>query len=246
MRTGCFSKDSRIKSRSAAISLTGRLGFHSRRPSKPPSRNVEDDRGEPPGSTALAARRARYPRPEQMARKMLRIVEIRGVHAAGNGPSSDRKCWQRLELGIHGLNRWTVKCLEMSKNAEFKQTKRPERGQMCWQRLERNRSPSPTPAGGPVAKLEITEAEWATHSLGPGNVVGPQRPIIMWHSPPATRYTRLRVRRLGIGSAWHALHATKCYVFRLFRDFGKLGFRCKFLLNRWLWLVISRPSFDDN
>ncbi len=90
-----------------------------------------------------------------MARKMLRNVEIRGFHAAGNGPSSDRKCWQRLELGIHYLNRWTVKCLE---NAEFKQTKRPERGQMCWQRLERNRSPSPTPAGGPVAKPEITRS----------------------------------------------------------------------------------------
>ncbi len=64
---------------------------------------------------------------------MLRNVEIRGVHAAGNGPSSDRKYWQRLELEIHGLNRWTVKCLE---NAEFEQTKRPERGQKCWQRLE--------------------------------------------------------------------------------------------------------------
>jgi len=86
---------------------------------------------------------------------MLRNVEIRGVHAAGNGPSSDRKCWQRLELGIHGLNRWTVNCLE---NAEFKQTKRPERGQKCWQRLERNRSPSPTLAGGPVAKPEITRS----------------------------------------------------------------------------------------
>src|SRR5208282_1294734 len=81
----------------AGARLTGRLGFHSRRPSKPPSRNVEHDRGEPPGSAPLAARRARYPRPEQMARKMLRNVEIRGVHAAGNGPSSDRKYWQRLE-----------------------------------------------------------------------------------------------------------------------------------------------------
>ena len=29
---------------------------------------------------------------------------------------------------------------------------------MCWQRLERNRSPSPTPAGGPVAKPEITRS----------------------------------------------------------------------------------------
>ena len=29
---------------------------------------------------------------------------------------------------------------------------------MCWQCLERNRSPSPTPAGGPVAKPEITRS----------------------------------------------------------------------------------------
>ena len=43
----------------------------------------------------------------------------------------------------------------------------------------------------------------------------------MWHSPPAIRHTRLRVRRPRIGSALHASHATKCYVFRLFREFGK-------------------------
>ena len=55
-------------------------------------------------------RRAGYPGPEQMARKMLRNVEKRGVHAARNGPSEHRKCWQRFELGIHNLNRWTVKC----------------------------------------------------------------------------------------------------------------------------------------
>src|SRR5271157_5411708 len=93
--------------------------------------------------------------------------EKRGVQAARNPPSEDRKWWQRLELGIHGLNRWAVNCLEMSgkrgvqtdktprartevvaapcvgypwpeqmgrklsrclENAEFKQTKRPERG----------------------------------------------------------------------------------------------------------------------
>ena len=42
---------------------------------------------------------------EQMDCKMLRNVEIRGVHAAENGSSSDRKYWQRLELGIRGLNR---------------------------------------------------------------------------------------------------------------------------------------------
>ena len=42
---------------------------------------------------------------------MLRNVEKRGVQAARNGPSEDRKCWQRIELGIHGLKRG---------NAEFK------------------------------------------------------------------------------------------------------------------------------
>ena len=121
----------------AGARLTGRLGFHSRRPSKPPSRNVVDDRGEPPGSTPLAARRARYPRPEQMARKMLRNVEIRGVHAAGNGPSSDRKWWQRLELGIHGLNRWTVKCLEMSRNRGVHAARNgPSEDRKSWQHIE--------------------------------------------------------------------------------------------------------------
>ena len=113
---------------------------------------------------------------------------------------------------------------------------------MCWQCLERNRSPSPC-----VAKPVITRSGRAHPVSGTRETwLAPQRPIIMWHSPPATRYTRLRVRRLGIGSALHTSHATKCYVFRLFRDFGKLDFRRKFLLNRWLWLVISRPSFDDN
>src|SRR5271157_1062428 len=62
------------------------------------------------GQEVLAARGVGYPWPEQMARKMLRNVEKRGVHAARNGPSEDGKCWHRLELGIHCLNRWPVKC----------------------------------------------------------------------------------------------------------------------------------------
>ena len=32
-----------------------------------------------------------------MSRKILRNVEKRGVHATGNAPSVDRKCWQRTE-----------------------------------------------------------------------------------------------------------------------------------------------------
>jgi hypothetical protein len=55
------------------------------------------------GSAVAAARRAGYPWTEQMARKMLRNVEKRGVQAARNGPSEDSKCWQRIELGIHGV-----------------------------------------------------------------------------------------------------------------------------------------------
>src|SRR5271157_4136860 len=39
--------------------------------------------------------------------------EKRGVQAARNGPSEDSKCWQRVELGIHWMNRWTVKCLDV-------------------------------------------------------------------------------------------------------------------------------------
>src|SRR5208337_5331637 len=41
--------------------------------------------------------------------------EQRGVQGARNGSSADRKCWQPVELGIHGLNRWLVKCIEMSR-----------------------------------------------------------------------------------------------------------------------------------
>src|SRR5271157_5448252 len=73
------------------------------------------------GQEVLAARAAGYPWPEQMDHKMSRNVEKRGGQAARNCPSADRKCWQRVRLGIHGLNRWTIKCLEMSRNAEFKQ-----------------------------------------------------------------------------------------------------------------------------
>ncbi len=48
---------------------------------------------------------------------------------------------------------------------------------------------------------------------------------------------------------WVPLACVTCYEmlrFSAFSRFWKLGFRRKFLLNRWLWLVISRPSFDDN
>src|SRR5208337_3176633 len=199
-----------------------RLGFHSRRPSKPPSRNVEHDRGEPPGSTALAARRAGYPWTEQMDRKMLRNVEIRGVHAAGNGPSSDRKCWQRLELGIHGLNRWTVKCLE---NAEFEQTKRPERGQMCWQCLQRNRSRRPPLPGARWPSRRLPEAEWATHSLAPGKRGWP--PTSNHHVALATCHPPYPTPSSATRN-WVRLACVRCYE----------------MLRFWAFLKIWEPRFS--
>jgi len=77
---------------------------------------------------------------------MLRNVEKRGVQAARNGPSEDGKCWQRVELGIHDLNRWTVNCLVMS-------------GKRGVQAARNGPSLPPTPAGGPVAKAEISTAD---------------------------------------------------------------------------------------
>ncbi len=53
----------------------------------------------------------------------------------------------------------------------------------------------------------------------------------MWHSPPAIRPTRLRVRRPGIGSALHASHATKCYVFGGFLEIlASRGFPRKLMM----------------
>ena len=68
------------------------------------------------------------------------------VRTARHDPFFLRKCWQRVELGIHGLNRWTVNCPEMSR----------KRGV---QAARNGPSPPPTPAGGPVAKTEMTTAD---------------------------------------------------------------------------------------
>ncbi len=74
-----------------------------RPPSYRPRLFVEYDLGGSSGSAALAARRAGYPWTEQMSRKMLRNVEKTRSSNGQNAPREDRKCWQRLELGIHGL-----------------------------------------------------------------------------------------------------------------------------------------------
>ena len=57
---------------------------------------VEHDLGESSGSTVDVARTG-YPWPEQMARKMLRNVEKRGVQAARSGPSPP-SCVAKAEM----------------------------------------------------------------------------------------------------------------------------------------------------
>ncbi len=94
------------------------------------------------GSTVAVARRAGSPWPEQMARKMLRNVEIRGVHAARNGPSEHRKCWQRVELGTQWTEQMSRKML---RNVEKRGIQAARNGP----------SPPPTPAG----------ARWPSRSL---------------------------------------------------------------------------------
>ena len=111
------------------------------------------------------------------------------------GPPSMR----RAELGIHGLNRWTAKCLE---NAEFKLTKRPERGQKYWQclgsALRTYRSPSPCVAKPEIIRsrrvhpVSVARETWLERKgpatlWHPGYLVGLQRPP--GHCSPAPRPT---------------------------------------------------------
>ena len=54
--------------------------------------------------------------------------EKRGVQAARNAPSEDRKCWQLLELGIHGLRSWGRNWSRKSpRNTEFRRPSRSRR-----------------------------------------------------------------------------------------------------------------------
>ncbi len=54
-----------------------------------------------------------------------------------NCPFADRKCWQCVELGIHGLNKRTVKCIEMyGKRGVRAATNCPISDRKCWQRVE--------------------------------------------------------------------------------------------------------------
>ena len=137
---------------------------------------------------------------ETTARTSMYQSEKRGVQAARNPPSEDRKCRQRVELGIYELNRWTVKCLDLSRKRGIPTDKTPQRGQKCWQRLERNRSPSLTPAGGPVTKPEITRAEGATNFLARETWLAPndlQAPVLAPHASRPTPHVPCRRPEIG-------------------------------------------------
>src|SRR5271157_2650677 len=141
--------------RSAAISLTGRLGFHFRRPSKPPSRKL---------STIAVNRRRPPPLPRvelgihglnRWTVKCLEMSRKCGVHAARNGPSEDRKSWQHIEPDIHGLKSW-------GRN---------------WSRKVRETRSSSDVQGHEGGRRPPTFGR-------PGSVVGPQRPRRRWSPAP--------------------------------------------------------------
>jgi len=101
------------------------------------SRNVEHDRGKPPGSAVGAT----------LKRKWRVASELCSARVSRPRRSADRrKCWQRVEPDIHGLNRCTDKCLEMSRKRGVHAARNGPSG-------------PPTPAGGPVAQPEISTAD---------------------------------------------------------------------------------------
>src|SRR5208337_185351 len=69
-----------------------------------------------------------------------------------------------------------------------------------------------------------------------------------FHAPRSSGSAVDAARRAGYSTPHPAAgqHATKCYVFGPFREFGKPGVRRKLLINRWLWRIVSRSSFDEN
>jgi len=112
----------------------------------------------------------------------------RGVQAARNGPSEDRKCWQRIKLAIHGLNRWAVDCLEMSGKCgvQTDKTPRARTGSVgsALKGIEARRHAWPS--------RRLPEAQGATHFLAPGKRGWPPMstwPLFSRTMPPAPRQT---------------------------------------------------------
>src|SRR5271157_535210 len=75
----------------------------------------------------------RAPNSTRVAATGLEKSENRGVQAARNAPSEDRKCWQRVELGIHGPRSWgrnwsrKVRETQSSGGRQGREASRPQR-----------------------------------------------------------------------------------------------------------------------
>ena len=80
-----------------------------------------------------------YPWPESWGRNS--SSKVRETRSSSSPKRSEREqeMVQRVERGIHGLNRWLVKCREMLRNAEFTQ---PETVRACRPPLPGARWPS--------------------------------------------------------------------------------------------------------
>src|SRR5271166_3118847 len=77
---------------------------------------------------------------ERGAWSIITLVQVRETRSASSQKRSERrrKYWQRVEPDIHSLNRWPVKCIEMSRKRRV-QTDKQTRG---------NKPRSDQPQGG--------------------------------------------------------------------------------------------------
>ena len=87
---------------------------------------LEHDLGESSGSAVDAAAELGIHGLKAWAATGLGKSEKRGVQAARNAPSEDRKCWPRFELGIHGLKslgrNWSRKVRETRSSSSQKRS----------------------------------------------------------------------------------------------------------------------------
>ena len=121
-------------------------------------------------------------------------------------------------------------------------------------RLERNRSPSPTPAGGPVAKPEITGSGMGHPLSGARETwLAPnvQSSCGTRHLPSAIPDSEFGDSELGpLGMRYMLrLACVTCYEMLRFSAFSRISntrLRRKLLINKGLRLVASGCSFDEN
>src|SRR5271166_7120861 len=166
---------------------------------------VEHDLGGSLGSAVDAARRAGYPWPEQMARKMLRNVEKCGVHTARNGPSPPHTC---RGPGGPGGN---------------------EHGGSPW--FQRGVEPGRAPAGEGREPIGCVERAMTHRSASRCVCDAPH--LLSAHAPrpPLVGSAVAAARRAGSSNPYPAggQYATTCYVFRFWQKFSELSFRRKLL-----------------